>query len=51
MNSMGLLPDFVEINLKIVKDSNLVSLLPKATEDSGELKRQGRVITIHSVPF
>ena len=25
-------------------DSNLISLLPKATEDSGELKRQGRVI-------
>ena len=26
-------------------DSNLISLLPKATEDSGELKRQGRVTT------
>ena len=29
-----------EANSKIAKDSNLVSLLPKATQDSGELKRQ-----------
>ena len=31
---------YSRVNSKIAKDSNLVSLLPKATEDSGELKRQ-----------